>query len=172
MIGIVAGIAQRVLGILLNLDGGRGSKQCTDVDGHVENREACIALVLILRVVIQVANHYLQVALEQSGAEANQQQGGQHHNEGKRVATQGDAQQQIACKHDDDTRGNHPTKAKLVGKHTTKQREEIHKHEECAIDGTCQSRRQSIVCPQKQCKHCKHRVVTEALSRIGESQRK
>ena len=59
VIGIVRRIAQRCFGILLNLNGCRRSKQSTDIDSHVEDREACIAFVLVLGIVIKVTHHYL-----------------------------------------------------------------------------------------------------------------
>ena len=88
VIGIVARIAQAHLGILLDLDGSRRSKECTDVNGHVEDREARVALVLVLRIVVEVAYHHLQVSLEQAGTEADEQQGAQHDNQCHAVATQ------------------------------------------------------------------------------------
>ena len=126
VVGIVAAIAQRGLGILLDLDSGSRCKQGTYVDGHIEDGEACIALVGILRGIVEIAHHYLQVALEETRAEAYEQQGAQHDDEGKRVATQRNAEQQIACKHDDDARGDHLAKAELIGQHATNEGEEIH----------------------------------------------
>ena len=81
VVGIIAGIAQSRLSIFLNLDGCRRGKQGTDIDGHVENGETCIALVLVLRIIVEVAHHHLQVALKESCAKTYEQQGCQHHHQ-------------------------------------------------------------------------------------------
>ena len=130
VIGVVARIAQGRLGILLNPDGCRRGKQGTDIDGHIEEREAGVALRGILRVIIEIAHHHLQVALEQACAQANEHERGQHHHEGQRVAAKGHGQQQIAGKHDEDAHRHHAPKAELVGHDTTNERQKIHQHEE------------------------------------------
>ena len=71
VISVVRRIAQCRLSIFFNLDGCRRCKQCTDIDGHVENGESRVALVGILWIVIQVAHHHLEVAFEQSRAETD-----------------------------------------------------------------------------------------------------
>ena len=172
VIGVVAGIAQCCLGILLDPDGSRRSKECTDVDGHIEDGEASIALVLILRVIIQVTHHHLEVTLEESSSKADEQESCQHDDQCKTIASQGHRQQQITCKHDDDTCGHHLAKAELVGHNTTDQREEIHQHQERTIDRAGHSRRQSVVGSQKQCENREHRVIAETLARVGQCQRK
>ena len=172
VVSIIAGIAQSSLSILLNLNGSGRCKQGTDIDGHIENREACIALVLILRIVIEVAHHHLQVTLEESCTKTNEQQGSQHDYQCHSITTQGYRQQQVAGKHDDDTRGHHTTKAELVGHHTTNEWEKIHKHEKRTVDGACHSGRQSVVGSQEQSEYGQHGVVTKALACVGQCQRK
>ena len=125
VVGVVRAIAQRGLCILLNLNGSGRCKQGTDVDGHVENRETRVALVLILRVVVEVAHHDLQVALKQTCTKADEQQSCQHDYQSNGVATQGYREQEIACKHNHNTRSHHATEAELIGHDTTDEREEI-----------------------------------------------
>ena len=67
----------------------RRCKQRTNIDGHVEQREARITLVSILRVIVKVAHHHLEVTFEKSRSEADEHQSHQHHNQGKGVATEG-----------------------------------------------------------------------------------
>ena len=134
MIGIITAVPQRGLRIFLDLNGSGRSKQSTNVNCHIEDRETRVSLVFILRIIIEVTHHHLQVTLEESGTKTNQQQGGEHHHKGKGITSQGDTQQQIACEHDNDSRSDHLAKSELVGKHTTEQREEINKHEERTID--------------------------------------
>ena len=171
VVGIIRRVAQRCLSILLNLDGSRWCKEGTNIDSHVEDREARVALVGILRVVVEVAHHYLQVTLEQTRTETDEQQGSQHYNECKAVASQRNTEQQIASKHNDDTRGHHLAETELVGQHAAKQGEEVDEHEERTIDGACQGGRQSVVSPQKQSKDGQHGVVTETLASVGQCQR-
>ena len=51
----------------------RRSEKRTYVNGHVKYRKCSVTLGLILRIVIQVAYHDLQVALEQSRTEGDQE---------------------------------------------------------------------------------------------------
>ena len=87
MVGIVGRIAQRCLGILLNLNSCSRSKQSTDIDSHIENREARVALVLVLRIIIKIANHHLQVAFEKTCTKTDKQQGAQHYYQCQTVTT-------------------------------------------------------------------------------------
>ena len=89
MIGIVARITQCRLGILLDLNGSRRSKQGTDIDGHIEDGETGVALVGILRIIVEITYHHLEISLEETRTETDQQQGCQHHHKGHRVTTQG-----------------------------------------------------------------------------------
>ena len=128
------GVTQMGLGIFSNLDGSGRGEQRTDVDGHVEQRETGVTLVGIARVVIEVAHHYLQVALEQTCAQADEQQGGQHSDDGDGLPAQRHRQQQVAQEHDDDTDGHHLAITEFVGKVTADNREEVDEHEEVTID--------------------------------------
>ena len=74
-----------------------------------------MALVLILRIVVEIAHHHLEVTLEQTGAKANEHQCSQHHDEGKGVTAKRHREQQIAGKHNQDACGDHAAKAVAVG---------------------------------------------------------
>ena len=78
VIGVVHRGAEVLLCPLHNLHGSRRSKQGTDVDGHVEDGEARVALSGILRVVVEVAHHHLEVSLKQSRTQTDEYQCGQH----------------------------------------------------------------------------------------------
>ena len=41
-------------------------EQCTNIDCHIENRESRISLICILRVIIKITHHYLQVTFKES----------------------------------------------------------------------------------------------------------
>ena len=172
MVGIVAAITQRNFCILLDLNGCRRSKQGADIDSHVEDRESRVALVGIFGIVIEVAYHHLEIAFEQSCTKADEQQSCQHHDKGETISSQGYTEQQITCKHNNNTRRHHFAKAKLVGQHTAKEREEVDEHKERTIDGACQSGRQSVVCSQEKGEDGQHGVVAKSFTRVGQSQRK
>ena len=87
MVGVVDRRAEVLLCPLHNLHGSRRGKQGTDVNGHVEDREARVALSSILRVVVEVAHHDLEVTLEESRTETDEHQCCQHDDQCQRVAT-------------------------------------------------------------------------------------
>ena len=129
-----SGVAQLVLGPLRNHDGCRGCEEGTDVDSHVEDGEASVALVGILRVVVEVTHHHLEVTLEETGAETHEHQSDEHGHEAHGLATQRNGEQQIAQEHDDDTDGHHLSESELVGHDTAKNRQEVDEHQEVAVD--------------------------------------
>ena len=126
--------AQHVVGHL----GGRcGGKQCTDVDGHVEEAERRVALVLVLRSVVEVSDHDLQVAFEKPRAASNQCQRTEHHGLTGHIRTRRDGQQQVTDEHDEDTERNHLAESVFVGQHSTKKRHKINRPEEHTENGGC-----------------------------------
>ena len=125
----------------------------------------------ILRVVVEVAHHHLEVALEEARAQSDEHQGSQHHDQCQRVAAQGYGQQQIAGKHDEDADGHHAAEAELVGQPAAHDGQEIDEHEEVAVDFACPSGIESVVGTQKQCEDGEHGVVAESLARVGQCQR-
>ena len=113
-----------------DLDGcGRG-KQGADIDGHVEEGEAGVALCGVLGVVVEVSNHNLEVAFEKTRAEANQEKGRQHGHKGYGAASKGNGKKQVTCKHDHDAGGDHFPEAEFIGHDTSDEGEEVHQHEE------------------------------------------
>ena len=88
----------------------------------------------ILRIVVKVAYHHLEVTLEETRTQAHEQQGSTHSSNSYRTSTQWDSQEQIAQEHDEDTDDYHLVVTPLVGSHTTKQRQEIHCSEEPGIN--------------------------------------
>ena len=120
--------AQVFLGVFHDFHGCRGSKQCANVDGHVEQRESRVALVGDGGVVVEITHHHLQVALEQACSQAHQSQGEEHEGIAAHAGARGNGKGQITHKHDEDTRGHHLAIAKLVGEHAAKQRQEVDHH--------------------------------------------
>ena len=78
VITVVHAVAQRLLCPRHDLHGCCRGEHCTDVDCHIEQRECCVTAVGVLRIVVQVAYHHLQVALEQTCAQRDEQQRCQH----------------------------------------------------------------------------------------------
>ena len=155
-------------GPFTDLDGRGGGEQGADVDGHVEEGETGVALGSVLRVVVQVSHHYLQVSFEESCPESDQEQGGDHADERHGTAAQRDGQQQIAEEHDDDAGGDHLPETELVGQDSADEREKVHQHQERAVDEAGGARVQAEVGPEEEREHGDHRVVAEALAGIGQ----
>ena len=89
-----------------------------------------LAAVGILRVVVQIAHHHLQIAFEQACAQRDEQQRRNHenhrHDDAAIVdAAHGNSQQHITQKHNENADGYTFTVTDFVGKNATDQRQEI-----------------------------------------------
>ena len=131
MVGVVHAHAEVGLRPLHDFHGSGRCEHRTDIDCHVEEGEGGVATVSILRVVVQVAYHHLQVAFEETRAHANQHQRGKHHHHRQYDsavvhAAERECQQHIAQEHHDDTNGNALAVTNLIGKDTAHERQEIH----------------------------------------------
>ena len=171
VVRVVDADAEVLLRPLHDFHGYRGCEEGADIDGHVEDGEAGVSLVGILRVVVKVAYHHLEVALEHTRSEADEQQGGQHDDECERVTAERHGEQHVAGEHDHDAPGDHLAKAELIGHPATDEGKEIDEHEEIAVDFACPAGIKAVVSTQKQCKDGKHGVVTESLAGVGQCQR-
>ena len=167
MVGGIAVEAQSD-GPFTNLDGRCRGEKGADVDGHVEERETAVPLGGILGIVVQVTDHHLEVALEQAGAEADQQQGREHAHEGDGAASERNGKEQVAQEHDEDAGRDHLPETEFVGEDTADQREEIDQHQERAVNGSGGSGGEAEVRPEEKGEDGDHRVVAEALAGIGE----
>ena len=167
MIGVGLRVAERRLCPVHNLDGSSGSKQSAHVDSHIEEREARVALVGKLRSVVEVAHHDLQVALEEAGAEADEQQGRTHSGYGYGAASQGNGQQQIAQEHNYDADDDHLAVAPAVGSHATDEGKEVDGSQEPGVDFAGRACGKAEILTEKECKDSEHRVVAEALAGVG-----
>ena len=130
VVRVVDTCAERRLRPIHNFDGCRRSKHGADVDGHVEERKCGIAAIGILRVVVQIAHHHLQIAFEQACAQRDEQQRRNHenhrHDDAAIVdAAHGNSQQHITQKHNENADGYTFTVTDFVGKNATDQRQEI-----------------------------------------------
>ena len=146
---------------------GRRSEECSYVDGHVEEAKCSVALAAELRIVVEIAHHDLEIALEQARPAGDESQRTEHHGLAGDVSSGGDGQQRIAQKHDDDARCHHLAVAETVGKDSADEGHEINKAEETSEDSGCFCRGVTELGLQKQSENGKHGVVTETLARIG-----
>ena len=168
VVGVCAAEAQIFLCPFHDFHSSGGGKEGADIDSHIENREARIATRGVLGLVIEVADHHLQVALEEAGAKADQQQGGKHSGQCHTAATKRHGQQQVAEEHDEDADGDHAAKAELVGHDTAHEGEEINEAEEGAVDDAGNGFRETKVLAQEESEDGYHRVVAEAFAGVGE----
>lgn len=152
-------------------NGCAGGKHGTDVYGHVEDAESRITAVFILRVVVEIAYHYLQVALEQACSEAYQHQCREHGNQRHGVGAKRKGHEQVADEHDHDAQCDHAPETKLIGKYAAKHRQEINQGEETAIDVARCGCREAEISLQEQDEDGKHRVISESLACVGQCQR-
>ena len=125
VVGVGHGGAEVLLGVVHDLDGGRRGKEGADVDGHVEDGECGVALAFQLGVVVEVTDHDLQVALEEAGAYADHEQGGEHEHHGGDAVSGGDGEHEVAQEHDDDARSDALAVADAVGQGAAHKRQEI-----------------------------------------------
>ena len=146
-------------------------EQGTDVDGHVEDRESGVTLCCILRVVIEITHHHLQVALEESCTQGDEYQRTNHGCHTHRIIAGGDGEAHVAYKHDYDTGGYHLAKSELVGEDAADDGQEIHQGEEARENVGCHCGSESELCLQKQGKDGQHGVVAKTLTGIGQRQR-
>ena len=163
-----AGLAHVPLGDLL---GGRGCEQGTDIDGHVEDREGRIALGRVLRIVVEVADHHLEVALEETRTEGDEYQRAHHGSDAGSVIARGNGQEDVAEEHDDDARSHHLAVAELVGQVAAQHGQEVYQREESGEDVGCHRRRETELRLKEQGEDRQHGVVAETFARIGERQR-
>ena len=130
VIGVSLAVTERRLCPVHDGNGCRRSKQSANVDGHVEEREARVALVGKLRIVIEVAHHDLQVALEEACSKRHEQKACTHCDDGWCCLAQRHRQDEVTDEHDHNAQHDHLAVAVLVGKHATKQRQQIHNEQE------------------------------------------
>ena len=162
---------ERVLCPVHQLDGSSGSKHSTDIDGHVEQLETRVTLLGILRFIVEVAHHYLEITFEQTCTKTDSQKCTSHSNQSHRVLAKGQRQKHVTCEHDEDTDGNHLVISELVCQNTTNQGQEVNQTKEYGENGTCQFLVKTEIGLKEQSKHCQHRVVTETLACVGQSKR-
>ena len=78
VVTVVHACAQTLLCPSHDLHGRRRCEHGTDVDRHVEQRESGVAAVRIGGIVIEVADHHLQIALEKTRTETDEHQSSDH----------------------------------------------------------------------------------------------
>ena len=126
--------------------GGRRSEHGADVDGHVEEAESGIALGGILRVVIEIAGHHLEVALEQTRADGDEQQGADHQGERQPAVGEGirgDREEKIAEEHNGYAGDDTLAESDLVGKPSAEDRHEIDGSQENGVELAGRSSREA-----------------------------
>ena len=168
VIGIGLTDTQGLLGIIHNLDGRCRCKHGTDIDGHIEKREATVAFVGKFRSIVQTSDHYLQVALEKTCSEADKKQGHSHSGYGNKVTAKRKGKHKVTDKHDDNTRSHHFAKTETVGSNTTDDREEVNHHQKGGIDDTRSTGSPSEIGLEIEEEDGQHGVIAETLAGVGQ----
>ncbi len=166
------GVVEETVLFQLPVGDGRSGRRCVhraDVDGHVEDAECAVAFGAVTRVVVEVTYHYLQVAFEKARADADQYEGSDERNQ-RDGTLRGNGHEQVAQEHDHDTQRDHLAVSELIGKDTADERHEIDPGKEKAVELACLGCREAELCLKEQHKNGEHRVVTETLARVGQSQ--
>ena len=127
MVSVRFGSTEASLCPFHDFDRSRRGKHRTDVDGHVEQTETGVTFVSISRVVVQVADHHLQVSFEETGTDGDQQQRTTHCDDSATVSAQGQGEEQVTEEHDCDPDGYHFAVAQFVSGDTAEQRHEVNK---------------------------------------------
>ena len=153
----------------------RGGEHRADVDGHIEKAEGAVALGGVLRVVVEIAHEDLQVALEQAGAESNQQEGAYHQRQGKPAACEDvgrHGKAQVACEHNADACHDAFAETYLVGEPSAHDGHKVDGREEDRVELARRGSGEAEFCLQEQQEDGQHRVVAEAFAGIGQSEGK
>lgn len=144
-----------------------------EVDGHVEEAERGVASGGILRIVVEVANHYLEVALEQTRTEGYEHQG-KHHEGERHAATLKRADRHgetyVAEEHHGHTGDYTFAVANLVGEDAADNRHEIDGSQEDSIELSGGSGREAKLSLQVEQEDGQHGVVAKAFAGVGERQ--
>ena len=150
VITVVDIVAQTVLCPGHDLDRSGRREHGTDVDCHVEEREGSVTAVSVLGIVVQIADHDLQVAFEQTRTERDEKQCQEHDSHRKTAATQGYSQADVAEEHDEDTDGDALAVTDFVSNPTAYQRQKIHTCQKSGVDTTGSIGRQSEISAQEE----------------------
>ena len=148
----------------------RGSKHCTDVDSHIEEAECRVTFGRVLRIVVEVTYHYLEVAFEQTGTDSNKCQSTKHQNFTHQVCLGGNRQAEVAGEHYADTQGYAFTIAKFVGQDTAEEGHEVNAGKEDRVDLGCLCSSEAEFCLNEQQENRQHCVVAKALTGVGKGQ--
>ena len=148
--------------------GHRRGEHGTDVDGHIEYGEGAVALGRIGRIVVQIAHHHLQVALEKARAAGDQRQCQEHERLRREARTGGYRKQRVAAEHDDDAERHHPAEAEPVGQDAAEEGHEIDGGQEDAVNLGGHGLRVAEFRLQEQGEDRKHGIVAETLARVGQ----
>ena len=166
-VGLVdeAGLAEEAVGD--GRRGGRGEHRA-DVDRHVEQAERRIALGGIFRIVIQVAHHHLEVALEQARAHADEEQGADHQGHAQAVGGRRDGEGEVADEHHADAGDHALAETDLVGEPAADNGHEVDEGEENRVElaGGCLLPAELGL--EEQHEDGQHGVVTKTLAGVGE----
>ena len=122
---------ERLLGVVHNFDGSSGSKECTDVDGHIEERESRVALACHFGRSVEITDHHLEVAFEKACADADECKCTNHGTNGSTTIAEGYSQKHVTKEHDADADFHHFAISKFVGKDAANKWQEVNEHQEC-----------------------------------------
>ena len=142
----------------------------TDVDEHVEEAETGITPCSVLRRVVEVSGQHLQVALEQAGSDADEQQRSYHRGDSDSVCRGGYRESCVAQEHYHRSVDNALSIAYPVGDHTAYDRHEICDCDEDGVNLSGQRGAEAELRLEKHRKDGDHRVVAEAFACRGKRQ--
>ena len=100
-----------------------------------------------------------------------EQQRAEHGDLAHNVATRRDSKAEVTCKHDNNTGNYHFPVAELVGEYASDERHEIHCRQEAGVDIGGNRLRETELRLQEQGEDRQHRVIAEALARVGKGER-
>ena len=171
MVGLLLAYAERGLCPFHNLDGCGRREHGTDIDSHIEEAEAAVALVGILWCVIELANHNLEVALEESRSETYEHQCHTESYDGRRAGSERNGEQHVADEHDDDARCHHLAKTETVGCDTANDGKEVDHHQECGVDAAGRAGSETEIGLKIKNEYGQHGVIAKPLAGVGQCQR-
>ena len=150
-----------------------GSKHSSDVDGHIEEAETGVALGAELGIVIEIARHHLEIALEETRSHGDKQQGADHQRKGKAAVGEGisgDGEKQVTYEHHGDAGHDALAESNLVGEPAAEDRHKVNCSQESGIELARSSSGKAELRLKEQEEDGQHSVVPETLAGIGKGQ--
>ena len=123
---------------------------------------------MLIAIVVQVAYHHLEVALEEARAHADEKQGAYHEHYAEGVCGRRDGQAGVAREHHHHAGDHALAVTYAVGEYASENGHEVYQGQENCVNGACQGASEAELGLQEEHEDGEHGVVAEALAGVCE----